>query len=73
MAAPKMKVTVELPLASGRRLRAMCKAKGMTAAQLLDRWIDQHDDAGNPQITVRVVDERVMDQARAPTSGRKAN
>jgi hypothetical protein len=43
----EMKVTVTLPLEAGRRFRAMCHAKGLTASEMLAQWISERDDKGD--------------------------
>ena len=52
-----VRLTLRRPIAE--RLRAMCKARGETASELVDRWILSHDERGEPLSVARTNFDRL--------------
>lgn len=46
MAADTLTVRITLRRSVAERLRGMCHAKGLTASDMIDAWVFEHDDAG---------------------------
>lgn len=53
----RMKVTLLMPLEAGRRLQAMCLLRGISAAELIEQWVEAHDERGYPKKRRGLFDE----------------
>lgn len=63
------KVTIKLRPHVAERLRKMCHARGLTASDLIDKWIFEHDDAGQPLARPKSATEKLAGHARLAGAG----
>lgn len=69
MSGEELKVTITLRKPIAERLRRMCHAKGITASLLIDKWVFEHDDAGELLKPKQTAEERTSELLRKLVRG----